>query len=64
MIELTKRETQVLLYAVGLALEKERKAVEMLNRETHALGITQAIVERTKQLAELDRLRERLTLEN
>jgi hypothetical protein len=59
-MELTRRETQILLYAISLAIQKETRGVELLKSEGSALGIKAAIIERTNQLAELDRLRERL----
>jgi len=64
-MELTKRETQLLLLAIGSAIEKEKAAIDGLKTERQkALGIQEAIVERSRNIADLDRIRKRLTSEN
>ena len=63
-MELTKSERQTILYALGLAIEKETAAVAKLKTEVRAEGITRAIVERSQHVKALDRLRERLQNEN
>jgi hypothetical protein len=60
MIELTKRECQVLVLAIGTAIDKERHAIESLAREMRRRDIALAITERTAHVKELDRLRGRL----
>jgi hypothetical protein len=59
-MELTKRERQLLALAIGVAMDKERHAIESLSHELPARDIKQAIDERIRHVTELDRLRERL----
>jgi hypothetical protein len=63
-MDLTKRETQVLVLAIGTAIEKEKSALDGLKTEIPELGIKQAIAERSRNIAELDGIRKRLRSEN
>jgi hypothetical protein len=63
-MELTKRETRVLVLAIGVALEKEGQALKELQSEVKMLDIQAAIAERTRYMRELDSLRMRLITEN
>jgi hypothetical protein len=60
-MELTKSERQTLLLAVGVALDKENQALQSLQSQVRTLGINAAIEARIKHVAELDRLRGRLS---
>jgi bifunctional DNase/RNase len=60
-MELTKNERETLLLAIGTATDKETQVIEKLKGEVRHVGITAAIVERTKYLAALDRLKKKLT---
>jgi hypothetical protein len=63
-MDLTKRETQVLVLAIGTAIQKEKAALDGLKIEIPELGIRQAIAERSRNIADLDRIRKRLTSRN
>ena len=60
-MNLTRREAQTLVLAVGVAIDKERRAIEqLLKGEVRADGLKRVIQERTQHVAELDRLRSKL----
>jgi len=59
-MHLTKRETHVLILAIGTAIEQETRALNSLKREIRQLDMTAAIAQRKKYVAELDQLRDRL----
>ena len=59
-MELTKREKQILVLAISLAIEKETQALESLRRQVRQLDMSKAISERTKYVEELSQLRGRL----
>jgi hypothetical protein len=59
-MDLTKRETQVLILAIGAAIERETNVLNSLKREIRQMDTTRAISERTKYVVELGRLRDRL----
>ncbi len=60
-MNLTRRETKTLALAVGVAIDKERRAIEeLLKGEVRADGINRVIHERMEHVAELDRLRLKL----
>ena len=60
----TKRETQTLVLAISVAIDKERHALEGLKTEVRQHGVKAAIDERTRHVGELQRLRSRLMTEN
>jgi hypothetical protein len=61
LMNLTRREAQTLVLAVGVAIDKERRAIEqLLKGEVRADGLKRVIQERTQHVAELDRLRSKL----
>jgi hypothetical protein len=60
----TKRETQILVLAIGTAIDKETRAIEGLKTEVRQLGIKAAIDERNRHVGEIKRLRDRFITEN
>jgi hypothetical protein len=61
LMNLTRREAQTLVLAVGVAIDKERCAIEQLSKGVmQGDGISRVIRERAQHVAELDRLRMKL----
>jgi hypothetical protein len=60
-MELTKDETRTLLLAVGTAIEHEKEALEALRHQHwRDFGVGQAINDRERHMADLERIRKRL----
>jgi hypothetical protein len=57
---LTKRDVQVLMLAIGMAIEQESRAIENLSQEIMQQDVFTTIRERQKLLEEFMQLRKRL----
>jgi hypothetical protein len=60
-MEVTKGEAKTLILAVGTAIEHEKAALEDLrNHNTQEFGVSHAINDRERHIAELEKIRKRL----
>lgn len=57
---LSKRDVQVLMLAIGMAIEQESRAIENLSKEIMQQDVFTTIRERRKLLEEFMQLRKRL----
>jgi hypothetical protein len=64
-MELTTSEIRTVILALGTAIEREKVALDGLRKEMTArdFGVNQAINHRVHHLADLERIRHRLTAE-
>jgi hypothetical protein len=63
-MELTKDENRTLVLAVGTAIEHEKVALDRLRHQARDFGLGQAISDRERHMADLERIRKRLIGEN
>ncbi len=60
-MELTKAETRLIVLAIGTAIEQETLAIRRLEREQPGGDIKAVIAQRSQNILDLGRLRDRLT---
>jgi len=59
-MEFSKGDTQTLILALGVAIEKERCAIETLGSEIKTQDIAKTVQQREQHLLALERLQEQL----
>ena len=60
-LTLSKSEVQTMVLAISTAIEKESRAIQLLQGEVRQFDIREAMTQRVQHVKELDRLREKLT---